>query len=57
LVYQAATPDTGTQTLHADHVHSVRLRIGDESGGLIACDDYVIGLTFAIYSATPEAPM
>jgi hypothetical protein len=55
LVYQAPTPDTGTQTLHADSVHSVRLRIGDESGSLIECDDYVIGLTFRMYSGTPDA--
>jgi hypothetical protein len=55
LVYRAPTPDTGTQTLHAKHVHSVRLRIGDESGGLIGCDDYVIGLTFNVYTGAPDA--
>jgi hypothetical protein len=54
LVYRAPTPETGTQTLHANHVHSVRIRIGDESGGMIDCDDYVLGLRFDVYAGTPN---
>jgi hypothetical protein len=53
LVYRAPTPDTGTLTLHATHIHSARIRIGDESGAAIDCDDYVLGLRFDVYAGTP----
>jgi hypothetical protein len=51
LQYQCATPDTGTLRVCTEHVHSIRLMIGDETGLAVDCGDYVIGIRFDLYPA------
>jgi hypothetical protein len=49
LQYQCATPDTGTMRMITDHVHGIHLSLADETGDMIDCGDYVLGLRFDIY--------
>jgi hypothetical protein len=49
LQYQCATPETGTLRVCSEHIHSIRLTIGDETGDSVDCGNYVIGIRFDIY--------
>jgi hypothetical protein len=49
ISYQASTPDTGTLLVLQHHVHSIIVRVTDESGEPVDVRDYVIGMRFDIY--------
>jgi hypothetical protein len=55
LQYQCATPDTGSMRIVTDHVHGIHLSLSDETGDMIECGDYVLGLRFDIYPPAPNA--